>query len=448
MADRLQQESKWPRRSTKAEFPLRPENQDETQADPGARRTVGNGSASNAADTIFDFHLPNVSNQAVSDLHRRAEYLLDEMEMGAADRAALESDPDVSRPRSTHNGDSEARWQPPSTSSYVEQEAASTAHAKSVENRSRVLPETVLPSIRNRPQPAVAPRQTAFENRPLGALRPEITQPETSQPAAAMPQNSILDTPVSRRPEPISTRIDATPISISAVEAQKLSEEIEHLYAQVNRLQEARRDLTGHALSLLREARTILNSQPERMGRADYNVRQVRSLLERARESRRRSIRTGVLLLFYLAFWLMICAASVTSLILYGDILRLIWVDGVQRGTLSPHTLPLLLTILAGASGGVIGATISLISQLRQGQEFDRQYGLRYTIQPVMGVVLSIAIYVLSNFLFGVAGIKMTDSVVTAAFPAIVALPAGLWQEMVYAMLYRFTGFFRLSRRR
>jgi hypothetical protein len=445
MVDRLQQESRWPRRSTKAEFPLRPENQDETQADPGARRPVSKGPVSNAADTIFDFQLPNVSSQEVSDLHRRAEYLLDEMEMGAADRAALESGPDAARPRQTHNGSSEARRQPPSAPTPIEQEPAPTApaHGSSAENRTRVLPESVLPSIHNHPQPGAAPRQRAFETRPLGALRPEPTQP-----AAALPGDSVLDTPVSRRPETISTRIDATAVSISAVEAQKLNEEIEHLYAQVNQLQEGRRDLTGHALSLLREARTILNSQPERMGRADYNVRQVRSLLERAREGRRRSIRTGILLLFYLALWLMICVASITSLILYGETLRLIVVDGVQRGTLSAHTLPLLLTILAGASGGVIGATLSLISQLRQGQEFDRQYGLRYTIQPLMGVVLSIAIYFLSNFLFNVAGINMTDSVVTAAFPGVVALPAGLWQEMVYAMLYRFTGFFRFSRRR
>jgi hypothetical protein len=258
----------------------------------------------------------------------------------------------------------------------------------------------------------------------------------------------VLATPVSRRPSPISTQIDAAPVSISAVETQKLNDEIEHLYTQINRLQEARRDLTGHALSLLREAQTILLNQPERMGRADYNIRQVRSLLQRAQESRRRSIRTGILLLFYLSLWLMICAAGITVLFLYGNTIRLLITDGVARGTLSSHTLPLGLTVLAGATGGVIGAIGSLFSQLRQGQEFDRQCGLRYTIQPVMGVVLAVVIYILSHFLFNAAGMNLTESAITAAFPALIALPAGLWQEMVYAMLYRFTGIFRSSRRR
>ncbi|MBX3001585.1 MAG: hypothetical protein KF893_23890 [Caldilineaceae bacterium] len=452
MGDRQQLEPRWPRRSTKAEVPLRHDNQDEIQAQQPAARAPYNGSQSRGAETIFDFYLPNVSNQEIADLHRRAEYLLDEMEMGAADRAALESDLDSPRMRSAPNGGHESRWQPPHPAPDAEQEPApvTPSIASSTEARSRILPETVLPSIRNRPQPAEQ-QQRPFEPRPLGresGLPLGARHPETTQTAAATPQKSVLDTPVSRRPEPISTRIDTAPVSISTAEAQRLSEEIDHLYAQVNRLQEARRDLTGHALSLLREARSILLNQPERMGRADYNLRQVRTLLQRAQESRRRSIRTGILLLLYLSFWLMICAASITALILYGETLRLILADGIQRGTFSTHTLPLLLTILAGASGGVIGAIASLVSQLRQGQEFDRQYGVRYTIQPVMGVVLALAIYFLSNFLFNAAGMNLTGSVITAAFPAIIALPAGLWQEMVYAMLYRFTGIFRLSRRR
>lgn len=431
MVDRRQPEPKWPRHSIKAEAPLRSDDPDEGQSDPRPGRTPDAGRSVKAADTIFDFHLPNVSSREVADLHRRAEYLLDEMEMGAADRAALESDLDSARPRQKYSNGTGGEQKPTPAAPPI---------ASPAENPSRILPETVLPTIRNRPQPA--PQQPAEPRR----LRP--LQPEPTEQPAPPAQESILAAPVSRRPTPVQTQIDAAPISISAAETQKLGDEIEYLYAQVNRLQETRRDLTGHALSLLREARTILLNQPERMGRADYNVRQVRSLLQRAQESRRRSIRIGVLLLLYLALWLMICAASITAFFLYGSAIRLLLADGSANGTLSPHTLPLILTVLAGGTGGVIGAIFSLITHLRQGQEFDRQYGLRYTIQPVMGVVLALAIYALSNFLFNAAGMRLTGSVVTAAFPAMIALPAGLWQEVVYAMLYRFTGFFRFSRRR
>jgi hypothetical protein len=398
-------------------------------------RRSDDGPASNTADTIFDFQLPNVSSQEVADLHRRAEYLLDEMEMGAADRAAMESDLNGPRRGQRQNGGGKPEPKPA---------PAAPPLASPGENSSRVLPETVLPSIKNRPQPetTTTQRPAAFEPRPLRPLQPETTEPVTA------PQESVLAAPVSRRRAPVAKQNDTPTVSISAVEAQKLADEIESLYAQVNRLQETRRDLTGHALSLLREARAILLNQPERIGRADYNIRQVRSLLQRAQDSRRRSIRTGILLLFYLSLWLMICAASITVLILYGGTIRLLLVEGVESSTLSAHLLPLSLTILAGATGGVIGAIFSLISQLRQRQEFDRQCSLRYTVQPVMGVVLALTIYFLSNFLFNAVGTNLTASLVTALFPAIVALPAGLWQEVVYTMLYRVTGIFRLSRRR
>ncbi len=257
----------------------------------------------------------------------------------------------------------------------------------------------------------------------------------------------MLDTPISSSPNSTGRRLAVRPVvSVSEQKVRELEVEIDEIYAHVNRLQAKRREVTGHALSLLREARVILQTQPERYGRAEYNVRQVRMILERAREGRRRSLRYGVLLFAYLALWLTVCAGAMTSLYLYGVEIQIILTEVLGSGSrLAAHSMPLLWTLFAGGAGGALGAAASLVVQMRQGQEFDRQYALRYTIQPVMGVVLALATYFLCNLIFNAVAVDLTAEVVTSAIPAVLAFAAGLWQEMVYTLLYRLTGIFRLS---
>jgi cation transporter-like permease len=238
-------------------------------------------------------------------------------------------------------------------------------------------------------------------------------------------------------------------VSVTETKARELEDEIDQLYNQVNRLQQSRRELTGHALSVLRESRAILHTQPERYGRAEYNVRQVRIILDRARDGRRRSLRYGVLLLVYLALWLTVCASAITSLFLYGRDVQIILeaaLGGDSR--LAANTVSVLWAVLGGAAGGVLGAIASLATHLRQGQEFDRQYVLRYTIQPIMGVVLALFIYLLCSFFANALEADLTAGQVSSLLPAAIAFPAGLWQEMVYALLYRLSGVFRFGSRR
>jgi hypothetical protein len=453
MVERLQKESNWLHRYTSERPSEDQEAQDSGLTGDHHRYAYSNGQNGLASytgtETIFDFHLPAVTDQDVAALHHQAEYLLDEMEMGAADGAAFEHEAYVTGNGSQHNGAAEDSHPFPSVDVSAEdaiglsrregnslpQDAAQPVKAA----RSQVLPESALPSIRRRPHP----------RRPQPALPRSLNSPATGSAGIASEASPVLSSPMRRRVAPISTKIDSSSPSISATQVQELEEEIAALHDQVKRLQKGRRDLTGHALSLLREARAILHTQPERGGRAEYNVRQVRTLLERSSESRRRSARYGVLLLLYLSLWLMLCVGGLTALFLYGAALRDILVDvSGPRSGLSIHTLPLILTLLAGGTGGVVGAIVSLVGQLRQGQEFDSQYVARYIIQPIMGVILALLIYLACLFLVNLLGLGFTDSSLIQVFPALIALPAGLWQELVYALLYRFTRFFRFGRRR
>lgn len=384
------------------------------RSDASSSQAYRNASASrdDGAETIFDFSLPDRSAQEVTDLRRRAEYLLDEMEMGGADRSAWMGD-DQAESSYTGNGNGHSR-------------PGRFENSAPPEPQSQVVPETVLPSIKSRP--------------------PALSYP---------PQESILTPPPQRRESKAFTSRRMTALSVPTVSsvdphrAQELESEIAQLYEQVSRLQQNRRDLTGHALSLLREARTIIHSQPERLGRAEYNIRQVHSILQRNREGHRRSTRNGILLLLYLSLWLMLCSAGVVALVLYqNELSTLITANQATNPALARHLLPLLWTVLLGGTGGVIGAIFSLVVLMRNGQEFDQQYVVRYIIQPVMGVVLAFSVYGMALVFFSLIEIDLLAQPLTQWVPAAVAFPVGLWQEGVYGMLYRFSRIFRFGRRR
>lgn len=396
------------------------------------------------AETVFDFQLPELTEQDVAVLHRRAEYLLDEMEMGAADGAAFEREPQEQVGGFHQNGTDRAmNGRPP----------ANPPQGSAV--RSQVLPDAALPPIRSRPQRpagkqefAESPGVVSGRRRGLQPSPAGTTDRGHSGPAqGAVPPAGL--SPAGRRRRAPNTAPAGSPSSITTGQIEQLEAEIAQLSDRVHQLQQGRRDLTGHAFSLLREASAILNTQPERLGRAEYNVRQVRTMLERSSEDRRRSARFVVLLLVYLSFWLTFCIGGLAALFLYGTALRGLLIDASgQAGWLSTHALPLFLTLLVGGLGGAVGAVISLIGQQRQGQAFDGQYVARYIIQPIMGVILALVIYAACAFLFSVQRVDFANAPLAQALPPLIALPAGLWQEMVYALLYRFSGVFRASRRR
>ncbi len=376
----------------------------------------------NGADTIFDFSLPDRSAQEVADLQRRADYLLDEMEMGGAARSAWAGDEGYGEP-SVRNGHSAEAY---NGNGHAQSPVGRFDDPVPAEPQSQVAPETVLPSIKSRPSAATSRSDEEF------ILAPKPKAPES--PLLKPRRHTAISTPVS---------------GIDPGEAQRMEEEITQLYNQINRLQQSRRDITGHALSLLREARTIIISQPERLGRAEYNIRQVHTILQRTRENRRRSTRNGIFLLLYLSLWLALCAGGITALFLYqGDLLTLVGANNSANSGAARHLLPLSWTVLLGGTGGVVGAMVSLVGLMRDGQEFDSQYMVRYVIQPVMGVVLAISVYGLALIFFGLVDMDLTARTLTQWVPPAVALPVGLWQEGVYSMLYRFSRIFRFGRRR
>jgi hypothetical protein len=252
-----------------------------------------------------------------------------------------------------------------------------------------------------------------------------------------------------RSPEPAAKepQIPSTPqaISVEVVKARALLEEIAGLYAEVNEVLTSRREVTGHALALLREARTIVMTQPQQTGKATYNIRQVRSMLERARQNRQSSSRNTLRLILYLFGWFLACLAGATLLYLTQDTVRGLF---APTTALRLHVVPFLLAVLVGGMGGVLGAVAGLINHTRERQIFDRQFSIRFTIQPIMGVVLGATIYALLALAYHYMEVDLVANPVLIVVPVLAALMAGLWQELVYSLLYRLGNVFAPGSRR
>ncbi len=451
-------------------------------------------------DTIFDFRVAEVAPERVQAWQERAEFLLDEASAGAASHQA--ADEEVLREgwnrerglgtlptrTSTSNG---RRQSPPvelandlgdpgnavngsgndtgSGAAHSPQERTDFGQLRSeisglldvAPEQIRVFPEAELPAITHRPAssaPAPSPaypqpvqaKTTVQEEKPRTAFVNSSQQsrylhtPSDNPPSQA---ESLLS-----RPAPALGKVPAPatpPVSLTAGQIRFLDEEISELHGEVKRVLAARRDVTGHALSLLREAREILLVEPHRLGRAEHNIVQVRAMLERADEGRRQSSRRGFRVLLYLSLWLAGTAGAGVALFLYaGELSRAATVLFGSGSRVVAHLLPFLWVIVTGSAGAVVGAILGFLAHIRSGQDFDRQHVVRFAIQPIMGVILGVLLYVLFSALFAAMQIDLTARAITRGLPIILALPVGLWQEWIYASIYRMSGFFTLRPRR
>ncbi len=293
---------------------------------------------------------------------------------------------------------------------------------------------------------------------PERELSPPAPEPAT-WPQGRLPAGS--DSLATQSPRALSTSVPATgpqeliedahPPSEMPPAAFALEEEIRQLYAAITQEMSTRQGLTGHALSLLREARTIVLSQPERLARARSNVHQVRSLLEAAQAERRRSRRAGMTLLLYLGAVLALSVAMLGFLYTRTDpVTRLSQAFWGEGSRLALYTLPFLGAFWAGGAGASLSALRSLLADLRIGQLFDGRLTLRYLLQPVMGFVLAMLTFLTVAFALNSLAIPWVTHRWLPFLPPVLAFLAGYGQLLVYGLLFQFLRFltFRPRRRR
>lgn len=260
--------------------------------------------------------------------------------------------------------------------------------------------------------------------------------------------SSLLDAPIGAA-LPLFWRPPNSGPEGTSDDVQLIEEEIVSLYEAIDHVRETRRENTGHALSLLREAREIISAEPQRIERAQYNIQQAKQIIDRARFSRSRSRGIAFRTIGLLIIWLSGLGGLGAALYLYPlEVNDIISVVASSTGWNTTHYYPALWTVATGGIGGCLGTISFLFERMRVHEEFDHQYIVRSTIQPLMGIVLGLVSYVLLAILFASLGAPITSHPITSYLPAALALPMGIWQVYVYAAIFRLTRLLTFQRRR
>jgi len=215
---------------------------------------------------------------------------------------------------------------------------------------------------------------------------------------------------------------------------QKLDDEIEQLFQTVSNELSDNKDDAAFALKTLQEAQEIVIEDISDYDDAVYRVAVVRTMLVRKQHLRKWSYTWGMLVFGYAIFWL---AAFV-----YG----LLYVDLPVTVGMAPGAAALRsawITSLWGGIGGVMAILYSLSWRVAFKQEFDRQYIMKYLVQPIMGFMLGAVIFFITSagfLLFNPSANTSTGEMVVGgsqmvAIQIILGFIAGFRQRVVYLLI-------------
>ncbi|MCB0146041.1 MAG: hypothetical protein KDE01_00085 [Caldilineaceae bacterium] len=186
---------------------------------------------------------------------------------------------------------------------------------------------------------------------------------------------------------------------------------------------------------LLNKAENILQSDPTRTAEVDYYLQQVRRIVQRTRQSQTWSALYQRRLTIYLAAWI---ALSVVVLagryVLQAELLAYLE-DFFWTSTDAIWVQFAPMTVGAIAAGSLGAATSVLLNMQRHAAQeygyFDRKYGLRGLLLPLLGALFGLVLAVLWAAICYFVGLDGTN-VWIASLPAIAAFLLGFAQEWLY----------------
>ncbi len=192
------------------------------------------------------------------------------------------------------------------------------------------------------------------------------------------------------------------------------------------------------AQHLLQKAYRILQEDPTRSAEVDYYLQQVRTIVQRVEETVHWSNLYYRRLHTYLFAWLALSIIVVGSRYLYATPMSN-WIAWLTNTTAESLLVYNLLTITAalffGALGGGIGALLNMMQHARMNYGFfDRKYGLRGLILPVIGALGGLILCVIFGLLYALLGLDPTVSVWFGLLPALIALALAASQEYFYGV--------------
>lgn len=223
---------------------------------------------------------------------------------------------------------------------------------------------------------------------------------------------------------------------MSSFDVEASIREINELHAEIAATAMPGSDGAERARHLLDKAYTILQADPMRSAEVEYYMQQVRTIVQRMRQLRRWSDLYRDRLRVYLWAWIMLSAlmlvgAFVFPLQLQSFVAGVFGVDPDSAMVLNAAAF--WGACFAGALGGALGTLINMARHTQREQGFfDRKYGLRGLILPIIGALGGMLIYLLFAVLYLVAGIEVSASLIATLIPAAAAFILGYSQEALF----------------
>ena len=223
---------------------------------------------------------------------------------------------------------------------------------------------------------------------------------------------------------------------ISEMGFDALNLEIANLRETINHTMAPGHEPTERARTLLEKAVNILTNDPARSAEVEYYLQQVRRITQRAQQTKVWSDIYKKRLSIYLVSWLVfagvLAAAGIVGAHLLEAGLRGLFALA-EENAFSQQGSMWLTTIAAGAFGAAAGALINvLIFSRRPYGYFDRKYGLRGLLLPILGATCGIFLAAMSGTIYALAEINPSQMLSAAIAPAALALLAGFSQEWFY----------------
>lgn len=394
------------------------------------------------------------AEESTDVLRRRAENLLDEMMLGAADIGGdyatdygstgytngifypIDGESSSVAPPPTGNGvdDYEFSAAPPLTPRDLNGHKSDAPPPAGVY---AVAGSSTLPSASTGAE-SHAPRLVAAEERYAtagnrdaaartdgigagpgnGAVRRQSSAPASTMTigARASLRSSLL---------PRSTEVDAN----------AAQHEIDELLHEVAAVLPPGHEATERSRHLLSKAQTILQSDQSRSAEIEYYLQQVRRILERTQQRKAWSDLYRTRLWTYLVSWTLLALVVMAGIGLYrGEFAALL----MASAGAAPDALWIvfagmtLVTACAGALGAILGVYAGIARRQRtEYGYFDRKYGLRGLLMPLIGFFFGVLIALAGAALFHFAGVDPNQTALIF-IPIVIAFFVGVGQESLY----------------
>jgi hypothetical protein len=219
-------------------------------------------------------------------------------------------------------------------------------------------------------------------------------------------------------------------------DADTMQQEIGELLRAVSSSLPQGSEAVERSRHLLSKAQKLLESDPTRTAEVDYYLQQVRRIVQRTRQTAQWSALYRKRLSVYLWAWLLLASLVVAAVAINpGSVVEFFTqlFDAPELGLLAQQAP----VVLAGAFAGALGASLSaLFSMQRRGRRehgyFDRKYGLRGLLLPLLGMFFGGLLALLAAVIYIVAEIDPTMQAWAVAVPAVMALIVGFGQEWMY----------------